>query len=52
MIARLWHGRTRAADADEYKRYLFNSGIPATVAQREIEARGFYAESRTTSLIL
>jgi len=29
MIARLWHGRTKAADADEYKRYLFNSGIPA-----------------------
>src|SRR5215469_17337146 len=29
MIARLWHGRTKAADTDEYKRYLFNSGIPA-----------------------
>jgi heme-degrading monooxygenase HmoA len=29
MIARLWHGRTKAADADEYKRYLLNSGIPA-----------------------
>lgn len=29
MIARLWHGRTKAADAVEYKRYLFNSGIPA-----------------------
>ena len=29
MMARLWHGRTKAADADEYKRYLFNSGIPA-----------------------
>ena len=29
MIARLWHGRTKAADADEYKRYLFDSGIPA-----------------------
>ena len=29
MIARLWHGRTKASDADVYKKYLFESGIPA-----------------------
>ena len=29
MIARIWHGRTKAADADVYLEYLFKSGIPA-----------------------
>jgi heme-degrading monooxygenase HmoA len=28
MIARLWHGKTRASDADAYLDYLFKSGIP------------------------
>ena len=28
MIARMWHGRTKAADADEYLQYLNRSGIP------------------------
>jgi heme-degrading monooxygenase HmoA len=28
MIARMWHGRTRAADADSYAAYLYQSGIP------------------------
>ncbi len=27
-IARLWHGRTRAADADVYMDYLNRTGIP------------------------
>jgi len=29
MIARIWHGRTKASDADAYLDYLFKSGIPA-----------------------
>jgi heme-degrading monooxygenase HmoA len=28
MIARMWHGRTRAADADAYLEYLHKTGIP------------------------
>jgi heme-degrading monooxygenase HmoA len=28
MIARLWHGRVRAADADRYARYLEKTGLP------------------------
>ena len=28
MIARIWHGRTRAGDAHIYTDYLFKSGIP------------------------
>ena len=29
MIARIWHGKTKASDADAYVDYLFKSGIPA-----------------------
>lgn len=29
MTARMWHGRTKASDADAYLDYLFKSGIPA-----------------------
>lgn len=29
MIARIWHGKTRASDAEAYLEYLFRSGIPA-----------------------
>ena len=29
MIARIWHGRTKASDAKAYLEYLFQSGIPA-----------------------
>ncbi len=29
MIARIWHGRTTASNADAYLDYLFKSGIPA-----------------------
>lgn len=28
MIARIWHGRTHAARADEYLHYLQETGIP------------------------
>jgi heme-degrading monooxygenase HmoA len=28
MIARLWHGRTKASDADAYLEYLYRTGIP------------------------
>jgi heme-degrading monooxygenase HmoA len=28
MIARMWHGRTKATDADEYAVYLEQSGLP------------------------
>lgn len=28
MIARMWHGRTKAGDADVYLQYLKQSGIP------------------------
>ena len=28
MIARMWHGRIKAADADEYLDYVKRSGIP------------------------
>ncbi|MGA2569710.1 MAG: antibiotic biosynthesis monooxygenase [Terracidiphilus sp.] len=28
MIARIWHGRTKASDAKAYLEYLFQSGIP------------------------
>lgn len=29
MIARIWHGKTKASDAAVYLEYLFQSGIPA-----------------------
>lgn len=29
MIARIWHGKTKARDAAAYLEYLFRSGIPA-----------------------
>ncbi len=29
MIARIWHGKTKASDAAPYLEYLFKSGIPA-----------------------
>jgi heme-degrading monooxygenase HmoA len=29
MIARIWHGKTKASDAPAYLEYLFKSGIPA-----------------------
>jgi len=32
MIARMWHGRTKAADADKYLEYLNQSGIPLIAA--------------------
>jgi hypothetical protein len=28
MNARMWHGRTKAADAEKYLEYLNQSGIP------------------------
>jgi heme-degrading monooxygenase HmoA len=28
MIARIWHGRTKASDAQVYTDYLYQSGIP------------------------
>ncbi len=28
MIARIWHGKTKASDAATYLEYLFKSGIP------------------------
>jgi heme-degrading monooxygenase HmoA len=27
MVARIWHGRTAAEKADEYRQYLFDAGI-------------------------
>ncbi len=29
MVARIWHGKTKASDAETYLEYLFKSGIPA-----------------------
>lgn len=29
MIARVWHGRTSAAKAEEYRKYLFEAGVQA-----------------------
>jgi heme-degrading monooxygenase HmoA len=29
MMARIWHGKTKASDAETYLEYLFKSGIPA-----------------------
>jgi heme-degrading monooxygenase HmoA len=34
MIARIWHGKTKASDATAYLEYLFRSGIPAYRATR------------------
>ena len=28
MITRIWHGRTRTADADIYRQYVIETGIP------------------------
>ena len=28
MIARIWHGRTRASDAEVYREYVERTGIP------------------------
>ena len=32
MITRIWHGRTRAADADVYRQYVIDTGIPDYLA--------------------
>lgn len=32
MIARMWHGKTKTEKADEYERYLRESGIKAVTA--------------------
>jgi heme-degrading monooxygenase HmoA len=32
MIARLWHGRTTADKADEYRQYLFEAGVKKIAA--------------------
>ena len=29
MIAQIWHGRTKASDADAYLEYVFQTGVPA-----------------------
>lgn len=34
MIARIWHGKTKASDATAYLEYLFKSGIPGYRATR------------------
>jgi len=34
MVARIWHGKTKASDAAAYLAYLFKSGIPAYRATR------------------
>jgi len=44
MIARIWHGKTKASDADAYLNYLFKSGIPAYRATIGNRGLGFYAE--------
>jgi heme-degrading monooxygenase HmoA len=44
VIARLWRGWTRAADADEYGRYLEASGM--TVARSTPGNRGAYVLCR------
>lgn len=28
MLARIWHGKTKASDANAYLEYLFETGIP------------------------
>ena len=28
MIARIWHGRTKASDADIYREYVIKTGVP------------------------
>lgn len=32
LIARIWHGRTQAAKAEEYTRYLFEAGVAKIAA--------------------
>ncbi|HTH99159.1 MAG TPA: antibiotic biosynthesis monooxygenase [Stellaceae bacterium] len=32
MVARLWHGRTPAAKADEYREYLYEAGVKKIAA--------------------
>ncbi len=32
MVARVWHGRTPAAKADEYQQYLYESGVKKIAA--------------------
>lgn len=32
MITRIWHGRTRTADADVYRQYVIDTGIPDYLA--------------------
>lgn len=45
MIARLWHGMTRAAQADEYLDYLNSTGVPDY--RRTPGNRGVYVLRRT-----
>ncbi|WP_158554849.1 antibiotic biosynthesis monooxygenase family protein [Methylovirgula sp. 4M-Z18] len=32
MVARIWHGRTPAAKADEYRQYLYEAGVKKIAA--------------------
>jgi heme-degrading monooxygenase HmoA len=34
LIARIWHGKTQAAKADEYTQYIFEAGIKKIAAIR------------------
>ncbi|MGA8619840.1 MAG: hypothetical protein WB660_15140 [Candidatus Sulfotelmatobacter sp.] len=51
MIARIWHGKTKASDADAYLDYLFKSGIPATVQRLAIGGLGFTPDGRGYSAL-
>ena len=38
MVARIWHGRTPAEKADEYRQYLFEVGVKKSRRCLEIAA--------------
>jgi heme-degrading monooxygenase HmoA len=46
MIARIWHGRTRASDANAYRDYVMGSGV--NELQRTLGNRGVFLLRKLT----
>ena len=49
MIARIWKGVVRRADADTYAGYIRNRASPSTPTRRATAARGCCAATRRTA---
>ena len=50
-IARIWHGRTAAARADEYKQYLFDLGVKKIASPHVTMSKVPFSNSRCCASI-